>query len=74
MCMNLNLKMYDLKLCRLPPEPKEEKAEGKPVSQLRFRIPATHTRDSDETSNDASANVTNGETKNGEVFFDIRAP
>jgi len=49
---------------RLPPEPKEEKAEGKPVSQLRFRIPATHTRDSDETSNDASANVTNGETKN----------
>merc|ERR1712223_1792660 len=49
---------------RLPPEPKEEKAEGKPVSQLRFRIPATHTRDSDETSNDASANVPNGETKN----------
>merc|ERR1719219_967336 len=48
---------------RLPPEPKEEKAEGKPVSQLRFRIPATHTRDSDEASNDASANVTNGETK-----------
>ena len=69
--MNLNLKMYDLKLCRLPPEPKEEKAEGKPVSQLRFRIPATHTRDSDETSNDASANVTNGETKNGEFFLTL---
>lgn len=49
---------------RLPPEPKEEKAEGKPVSQLRFRIPATHTRESDETATDAaSANVTNGETK-----------
>lgn len=49
---------------RLPPEPKEERAEGKPVSQLRFRIPATHTRESDETATDAaSANVTNGETK-----------
>merc|ERR1712223_1225960 len=54
---------------RLPPEPKEEKAEGQPVSQLRFRIPATHTRDSDEPAADtakataASANVTNGETK-----------
>ena len=45
---------------RLPPEPKEEKAEGKPVAQLRFRIPATHTRDED---------MTNGEqTKNGKLF------
>jgi len=48
---------------RLPPEPKEEKDEGKKVSQLRFKIPATHTRDSDEPSNDSPANVTNGETK-----------
>lgn len=49
---------------RLPAEPKEEKAEGKPVSQLRFRIPATHTRESDETATDAASdNVTNGETK-----------
>merc|ERR1712241_1280597 len=30
---------------RLPPEPKEEKAEGRPVSQLRFRIPAIQTRE-----------------------------
>ena len=46
---------------RLPPEPKEEKAEGKPVAQLRFRIPATHTRDED---------MTNGEqTKNGKLFL-----
>ena len=45
---------------RLPPEPKEEKTEGKPVAQLRFRIPATLTRDED---------MTNGEqTKNG-IFF-----
>ena len=45
---------------RLPPEPKEEKAEGKPVAQLRFRIPATHTRDED---------MTNGEqTKNGKLL------
>lgn len=41
---------------RLPPEPKDEKAEGRPVSQLRFRIPATHTREEDGT-------VSNGETK-----------
>jgi len=40
---------------RLPPEPKDEKAEGRPVSQLRFRIPATHTREEDGT-------VSNGET------------
>ena len=59
---------------RLPPEPKEEKAEGKPVSQLRFRIPATHTRESDETATDAaSANVTNGETKSGEWFLAKRS-
>ena len=43
---------------RLPPEPKDEKAEGRPVSQLRFRIPATHTREEDGT-------VSNGETKSG---------
>merc|ERR1711976_266513 len=41
---------------RLPPEPKDEKAEGRPVSQLRFRIPATHTREED-------GSVSNGETK-----------
>ena len=43
---------------RLPPEPKDEKAEGRPVSQLRFRIPATHTREED-------GSVSNGETKSG---------
>lgn len=48
---------------RLPPEPKEEKAEGQPVSQLRFRIPATLTRDTEEAS--ATLEVTNGETKTG---------
>ena len=47
---------------RLPPEPKEEKAEGKPVSQLRFRIPATQTRDSDEGAENMA--VSNGETSN----------
>ena len=65
-----NLVIINLYFFRLPPEPKEEKAEGKPVSQLRFRIPATHTRESDETATDAaSANVTNGETKSGEWFL-----
>merc|ERR1712203_397084 len=44
---------------RLPPEPKEEKAEGRAVSQLRFRIPAIHTRE-DEGA------VSNGETKNAD--------
>ena len=43
---------------RLPPEPKDEKAEGQPVSQLRFRIPATLTREDGETE-------VNGETKTG---------
>jgi len=41
---------------RLPPEPKEEKAEGKPVAQLRFRIPATHTRDEDMTNGEQTKN------------------
>lgn len=46
---------------RLPPEPKEEKAEGRPVAQLRFRIPATHTREPE--NNGATAEESNGETK-----------
>lgn len=53
---------------RLPPEPKEEKAEGQAVSQLRFRIPATLTRDSEEATTSAAEVTSNGETKTGKLL------
>ena len=46
---------------KLPKEPKEEKEEGKPVSKLRFRVPAaTHGEDSDDELDNKNSDRPNG--------------
>merc|ERR1712223_1324992 len=54
---------------KLPKEPKEEKEEGKPVSKLRFRVPAaTHGEDSDDELDNKNSDRPNGIVSGSSIF------
>ena len=54
-------------MSKLPPEPKDEKDEGKPVSKLRFRIPVKAHDDDEDTEREGATEKKGSGRANGIV-------